>query len=29
VVAKQVPSPTWDEATSAAINDLYAQLSGV
>jgi spermidine/putrescine transport system substrate-binding protein len=29
VVAKQVPAPTWDEATSKAINELYATLSGV
>jgi spermidine/putrescine transport system substrate-binding protein len=29
VVAKQVPAPTWDEETEKAINELYAELSGV
>ena len=29
VVAKQVPAPNWDEETEKAINELYAELSGV
>jgi len=29
VVAKQHPQPNWDEETEAAINDLFAELTGV
>ena len=29
VVALQIPQPTWDEATEKAVNELYADLSGV
>ena len=29
VVAKQHPQPTWDDATEAKINELYADLTGV
>ncbi len=29
IVAKQHPQPTWDEATEATVNELYADLSGV